>query len=233
MIHFSIFSLRCLGIDSGCRRSRSFLGISNRWDIFRFVRSVVPLLVLGAFLWVPWETSFRWFPALESSFGWRFIRLARWWGWCIHPDEEWGHVRNNIIFRRKMMKSKQFDITWWPNCALNTSPNYSRGGGGGGDVVEWVFAEIRVAELDESGLFVNSAFFHCRLNRNKTEAAMAVQRALALTLGVGQCTVARGRFKSRLLLRNSGRFSRRWCRHGDFVQFAVVNRTVWQARTTR
>ena len=75
--------------------------------------------------------------------------------------------------------------------------------------MESVFNEIQAAEVDEREYSAFSAFFQCRQICGKTEAAFAVVMLLALTLGVAATTAARGRLKSRQLLRNSRRFSRR------------------------
>eukprot|EP00956_Cyclotella_meneghiniana_P020612 scaffold36596_cov72-Cyclotella_meneghiniana.AAC.1 len=91
----------------------------------------------------------------------------------------------------------------------NPSPSSSRVVGCSGVVAETVFVEDQPAEVDESEIFVFGRVGDAGANKEETEAAMTPPSELALTLGVGTTTAARGRLKSRLLLRNNSRFSRR------------------------
>ena len=90
-----------------------------------------------------------------------------------------------------------------------------------GVVEKAVFDVKQQAEMNETEVFVFGRVGGGGAKSAEVEAAMADAVVLALTLGVGATTAARGRLKSRQLLRYSRRFSRRWGSSWFFVHFAL------------
>ena len=77
-----------------------------------------------------------------------------------------------------------------------------------------IFDVKQPSEMDESEIFVLvGRGGGGGAKSEEVEAAMTPPGELALALGVDVSSAAKGRLKSRSLLRNSGRFSQRWVRH--------------------
>eukprot|EP00956_Cyclotella_meneghiniana_P001514 scaffold1713_cov45-Cyclotella_meneghiniana.AAC.1 len=116
--------------------------------------------------------------------------------------------------------------SWWPYCPLLT-PRFKSNSltnqpetdtilsltllsvvGCWGVVDEAVIFDVKQpSEMDESEIFVFGRGGGGGAKSEEVEAAMTPPGELALAL-------EEGRLKSRSLLRNSGRFSQRWVRHG-------------------
>ena len=118
-------------------------------------------------------------------------------------------TRDFIFFGSKMDKRVNKSLTNQPETGTVPPLVSSRVVGCWRVVAKAVFDAKQPVEMDESEIFVSGRVGSVRAKSEEVEAAMTLPGELALTLGVGTTTAARGRLKPRLLLRNNGRFSLR------------------------
>eukprot|EP00956_Cyclotella_meneghiniana_P018962 scaffold32046_cov63-Cyclotella_meneghiniana.AAC.1 len=118
-------------------------------------------------------------------------------------------VKILLLFGKKIVETDNNALTNQPEIVAIPPPLSSWVVGCWGVVVEAEHVKNQPTEMDESEIFVFGRVGDAGANTEEMEAAMTPPGEMALTLGVDGSTAARGRLKSRPLLRNSGQKCRR------------------------